>query len=55
MLTFLHALRGLVRNTLTVCEVSVPSHLFSASDLRRVEHLCDTVVALQSFQGTSTT
>lgn len=50
-LQFLHALRGLVRNAYAVCYITVPSHLFTPLHQRRVQHLCDTSVRLQSFQG----
>lgn len=51
-LQFLHALRGLLRNSFAVCYVTFPSHLFAAQHVRRVLHLCDSAVRLQSFQGT---
>lgn len=51
-LQFLHALRGLMRNSFAVCYVTMPSHLLPAAHVRRVLHLCDSSLRLQSFQGT---
>ncbi|XP_072047383.1 elongator complex protein 4-like [Amphiura filiformis] len=49
---FLHALRALLRNSLAVCVITIPTHVFQDSGLvRRLERLCDTAVQLESFAG----
>ncbi|XP_022105745.1 elongator complex protein 4-like [Acanthaster planci] len=49
---FLHALRALLRNSLAVCVITMPTHLFAdVAVIRRVERLCDTAVRLESFAG----
>uniref|UniRef100_UPI00358F8723 elongator complex protein 4 isoform X2 n=1 Tax=Myxine glutinosa TaxID=7769 RepID=UPI00358F8723 len=51
---FLLALRAVLRSSLSVALVTVPAHLFqSAAALRRVRHLSDYVLTLQSFVGSS--
>eukprot|EP01126_Amoeba_proteus_P001695 TRINITY_DN1050_c0_g1_i14.p1 TRINITY_DN1050_c0_g1~~TRINITY_DN1050_c0_g1_i14.p1 ORF type:complete len:183 (-),score=25.86 TRINITY_DN1050_c0_g1_i14:108-656(-) len=49
ILQLLHALRGLMRSSLAVCYVSVPSTIFSESFMTRARHICDTVVSIESF------
>ncbi|KAJ1730910.1 Elongator subunit elp4 [Coemansia sp. Benny D160-2] len=56
ILQFLHALRGLLRYSYAACVVSFPAHLYEESGVRlpivrRVEHLCDAVIELESFEG----
>ncbi|XP_070549538.1 elongator complex protein 4-like isoform X1 [Ptychodera flava] len=49
---FLHALRSILRSSLSVCLITIPTHLFQdAAFVRRLENLCDTVVKLESFAG----
>ncbi|KAH9251311.1 hypothetical protein BSLG_000789 [Batrachochytrium salamandrivorans] len=55
---FLHALKATLRNTLAVCIVTVPAHLYDdfygirAEPLvRRLEHIADAVVEIESFSG----
>ncbi|KAJ2807934.1 Elongator subunit elp4 [Coemansia helicoidea] len=58
ILRFLHGLRGLLRYSFATCVASFPSHLYEDGSgermpvVRRVEHLCDAVVELESFEGT---
>ncbi|KAJ2286079.1 Elongator subunit elp4, partial [Coemansia sp. RSA 2706] len=57
ILKFLHRLRGLLRYSYAVCMLSFPVHLYEDTGVRlpvvrRIEHLCDAVVELESFEGT---
>ncbi|XP_041131855.1 elongator complex protein 4 isoform X1 [Polyodon spathula] len=50
--TFLYSLRALLRTSLSVCMVTVPSHLIqNKAIMGRITKLCDTVVSLESFSG----
>ncbi|XP_052008358.1 elongator complex protein 4 [Xyrauchen texanus] len=50
--TFLYALRGLLRNSLSVAMVTVPSHLIqNRTVMGRIIRLSDTAIALESFRG----
>ncbi|MBN3305323.1 elongator complex protein 4 [Amia ocellicauda] len=50
--TFLYGLRALLRASLSVCLVTVPSHLIqNKAIMGRVTKLCDTVIGLESFRG----
>ncbi|KAI9501006.1 Elongator subunit elp4 [Coemansia spiralis] len=56
ILQFLHALRGLLRYSYATCVVSFPAYLYEDMGtrlplVRRVEHLCDAVIELESFEG----
>eukprot|EP00057_Strongylocentrotus_purpuratus_P018953 XP_011673427.1 PREDICTED: elongator complex protein 4-like [Strongylocentrotus purpuratus] len=49
---FLHALRGLLRVSLAVCVLTIPTHLYQdESRVRRIERLCDAAFKLESFAG----
>ncbi|KAK9768188.1 Elongator subunit elp4 [Basidiobolus ranarum] len=53
---FLHALRGLLRFSFGVCVLTVPAHLYSTEGgdsgfIRKLEHMCDAVVEIESFAG----
>ncbi|XP_073514183.1 elongator complex protein 4 isoform X1 [Phyllobates terribilis] len=49
---FLYALRGLLRSSLSVCVITVPTHLIqNKAIISRVRNLSDTVVGLESFIG----
>ncbi|XP_053545295.1 elongator complex protein 4 [Bombina bombina] len=49
---FLYALRGLLRTSLSVCVITVPSHLIQNKAITvRVRCLSDTVLGLESFVG----
>jgi elongator complex protein 4 len=49
---FLFRLKGYLRSAYAVAMVTLPTHLIQDSAIvRRLEHLCDTVVALESFEG----
>ncbi|XP_030056526.1 elongator complex protein 4 isoform X2 [Microcaecilia unicolor] len=51
---FLHALRGLLRMSLSACVISLPAHLIqNKAILSRVRNLSDTVVGLESFIGSA--
>ncbi|KAJ2340089.1 Elongator subunit elp4, partial [Coemansia sp. RSA 2618] len=55
ILKFLHRLRGILRYSYAVCMLSFPVHLYEDSGarlpiVRRIEHLCDAVVELESFE-----
>ncbi|XP_050969800.1 elongator complex protein 4 [Labeo rohita] len=50
--TFLYALRGLLRTSLSVAIVTVPSHLIqNRAVMGRIIRLSDTAIALESFRG----
>lgn len=49
VLRLLHALRGLMRASLAVCMVSIPSYLFDPGFVTKLRHTGDTVVRLESF------
>ncbi|KAI7814363.1 elongator complex protein 4 [Triplophysa rosa] len=50
--TFLYALRGLLRTSLSVAVVTVPSHLMqNKSVMGQIIRLSDTAIALESFRG----
>ncbi|XP_077983543.1 elongator complex protein 4-like isoform X2 [Glandiceps talaboti] len=52
LLIFLQTLRSLMRSSLCVCLITVPTHLFQDNAfIRRMEQLCDTVVKIDSFVG----
>ncbi|ORY07873.1 PAXNEB-domain-containing protein [Basidiobolus meristosporus CBS 931.73] len=53
MFRFLHALRGLLRFSFGVCVLTVPAHLYGAESgfIRKLEHMCDAVVEIESFAG----
>ncbi|ORX67481.1 PAXNEB-domain-containing protein [Linderina pennispora] len=56
ILQFLHALRGLLRYSYVACVISLPVHLYDGDSgrlpvVRRIEHLCDAVIELESFEG----
>ncbi|KAG9475760.1 hypothetical protein GDO78_003921 [Eleutherodactylus coqui] len=49
---FLYALRGLLRSSLSVCVITMPTHLIkNKAIIARVRNLSDTVVGLESFIG----
>ncbi|XP_037677557.1 elongator complex protein 4 isoform X1 [Choloepus didactylus] len=49
---FLYILRGLLRTSLSVCIITIPSHLIqNKAIIARVTNLSDTVVGLESFIG----
>ncbi|KAI7826749.1 Elongator complex protein 4 [Kickxella alabastrina] len=57
ILQFLHELRGLLRYSYAACVISFPVHLYEEAGVRlpivrRIEHLCDAVIELESFEGT---
>ncbi|XP_049574388.1 elongator complex protein 4 [Syngnathus scovelli] len=50
--TFLYGLRALLRSSLAVAVVTVPSHLIQNSSLMgSITRLCDNAIALESFKG----
>jgi len=51
LVQFLHVLKGLLRSSLAVCTITIPSHLFAPSLLVKLRHIADGVVALHSFKG----
>ncbi|KYQ90907.1 RNA polymerase II elongator complex subunit [Tieghemostelium lacteum] len=51
VIEFLHSLKGLLRSSLSVCVITVPTYIYSQSFVKKISHLCDTVVSLNSFQG----
>jgi elongator complex protein 4 len=55
---FLHKLRILLRNTYSVCLFTIPSYIYNdtrnnytSSHIRRLEHTCDCVIRIDSFEG----
>ncbi|KAJ2863388.1 Elongator subunit elp4 [Coemansia aciculifera] len=60
ILMFLHGLRGLLRYSYAACVISFPAYLYEEAGVRlpivrRIEHLCDAVIELESFEGSNTT
>uniref|UniRef100_A0A673GN21 Elongator complex protein 4 n=1 Tax=Sinocyclocheilus rhinocerous TaxID=307959 RepID=A0A673GN21_9TELE len=54
--TFLYILRGLLRTSLSVAMVTVPSHLIqNRAVMGRIIRLSDTAIALESFKGSEET
>ncbi|KAI8326096.1 PAXNEB-domain-containing protein [Martensiomyces pterosporus] len=56
ILQFLHQLRGLLRYSYAACVISFPAYLYEDAGVRqpivrRIEHLCDAVIELESFEG----
>lgn len=49
ILRLLHALRGLMRASLAVCMISMPTFLFDDVFVTKIRHIGDTVVRLESF------
>ncbi|XP_057695790.1 elongator complex protein 4 isoform X1 [Corythoichthys intestinalis] len=50
--TFLYGLRALMRSSLSVAVVTVPSHLIQSKTLMgSITRLCDNAIALESFKG----
>ncbi|XP_061820222.1 elongator complex protein 4 [Nerophis lumbriciformis] len=50
--TFLYGLRALLRTSLAVAVVTVPSHLIqNISQMASITRLCDNAIALESFKG----
>ncbi|CAG8770922.1 7034_t:CDS:2, partial [Funneliformis caledonium] len=52
---FLHALRGLLRFSFGAAVITIPAYLYTSSSsepcsfIRRIEHMCDAVVEVESF------
>lgn len=53
-LQFLRSLKGLLRQSLASCVVTIPSHLFSEVFMQRVRHTVDGVVHFSSFSDSKT-
>lgn len=56
VVSFLRALRGLLRQSFATCMVSFPAHLYADDPtfLRRLQHTADAVVRFSAFTGTLT-
>ncbi|CAG8759994.1 398_t:CDS:2, partial [Acaulospora morrowiae] len=49
---FFHALRGLLRISCSSAVITIPAHLYDSSlFIRRIEHMSDSVIELESFAG----
>jgi len=48
---FLVCLRGIIRNSMAVCAISVPTQLYTESNLKMFRHMTDCSVHLKSFAG----
>ncbi|RIA93730.1 Elongator complex protein 4 [Glomus cerebriforme] len=61
LFVFLHALRGLLRFSFGAAVITIPAHLYTSSSsetssfIRRIEHMCDAVVEVESFAGSPAT
>ncbi|KAI9208473.1 Elongator complex protein 4, partial [Polychytrium aggregatum] len=62
MFRFFHRLRGLVRFSFSTAFVTIPAHLYndyhgvtSNPVIRRIEHMCDAVIEIESFAGSPKT
>lgn len=54
LLQFLHCLRALLRRAYAVAMVTIPTHLMrDRAYVRRLRRLCDSVVGIESFAGSS--
>ncbi|KAI8576191.1 hypothetical protein K450DRAFT_258054 [Umbelopsis ramanniana AG] len=51
ILKVLHALRGLLRFSFGAAVITVPTYLYDAAFQRRLQHMCDAVVEIESFAG----
>ncbi|CAM0138018.1 Elongator subunit elp4 [Umbelopsis sp. WA50703] len=51
VLKVLLALRGLLRFSFGAAVITIPSYLYDAAFQRRLQHLCDAVVEIESFAG----
>ncbi|EGC34901.1 hypothetical protein DICPUDRAFT_152838 [Dictyostelium purpureum] len=51
VIEFLHALKGLLRSSVCTCVISVPTYIYSSAFVKKISHLCDTVVSINSFSG----
>ncbi|RUS21564.1 Elongator complex protein 4 [Endogone sp. FLAS-F59071] len=56
---FFHALRGLLRFSFAAAVITIPAYLYVGEDataghIRRVEHMCDAVVEVESFASSPT-
>ncbi|KAM9952953.1 hypothetical protein ACTFIR_008011 [Dictyostelium discoideum] len=51
VIEFLHALKGLLRSSVCTCVISVPTYIYSGAFVKKIAHLCDTVVSINSFSG----
>ncbi|CAB4401320.1 unnamed protein product [Rhizophagus irregularis] len=57
LFVFLHALRGLLRFSFGAAVITIPAYLYTSSSsetssfVRRIEHMCDAVVEVESFAG----
>jgi len=51
MSRFLYCLRGVIRNKLAVCYITLPSHLYSESNCKIITQSCDCSIKLKSFAG----
>lgn len=53
MFKFFHALRGLLRFSFGAAVVSIPAYLYDEMPnfVRRVEHMVDVVIEIESFAG----
>ncbi|KAI9004845.1 Elongator complex protein 4 [Phycomyces nitens] len=50
---FLHGLRGLLRFSFGAAVVTVPAYLYDAFFIRRIEHIVDAVIEIESFAGSA--
>ncbi|KAJ3279450.1 Elongator subunit elp4 [Borealophlyctis nickersoniae] len=55
---FFHGLRALLRDSFAVCVLTMPAHMYgdfhglhSNPIVRRIEHMCDAVIEIESFAG----
>lgn len=51
LLVFVHQLKGIIRNSTSVCLISFPGHLFSSSINGKLQRICDIVCSFESFKG----
>lgn len=54
ILRFLICLRTIARNSLVVCWITVPIHLFPKVTVQRIRHLTDSTIGLEAFGNTKT-
>ncbi|KAF2068741.1 hypothetical protein CYY_009937 [Polysphondylium violaceum] len=51
VIEFLHALKGLLRSSVSTCLITVPTYIYNSAFVKKISHLCDTVVSINSFSG----
>jgi len=51
MVRFVHQVKGIIRESTSVCVISFPAHLFSSTLLGKFQRICDISCSFESFKG----